>query len=298
VKLKLDVEDAVKGEEFFCTFDPQEFCGGQAPVLNRPKFLAIISSATLALTLAKKSTGHVDGFIVEGKTAGGHNAPPRGAMQLTEKGEPVYGERDVADLEKIKAIGLPFWLAGSYGQPGKLAEALQLGAAGVQVGTAFAFCDESGVSPELKHRVIEQGIDGKLEVYTDPVASPTGFPFKVVQLSGTASEPSVYAARERLCDLGYLRHPYRKPDGTLGYRCPAEAQENYLRNGGKAEDTTGRKCMCNGLMATIGLGQVMPDGGSQKPLVTAGDDIGKIVQFLKSGRHTYSASDVIDCLLA
>ena len=82
----------------------------------------------------------MDGFIVEGAVAGGHNAPPRGAMQLSAEGEPVYGERDLPDLEKIKALGLPFWLAGSYAQPQRFQEAMALGAAGVQVGTAFAFC--------------------------------------------------------------------------------------------------------------------------------------------------------------
>ena len=60
---------------------------------------------------------------------------------MTSKGEPLYGERDVADLEKIKALGLPFWLAGGHGKPGHLAAALQQGAAGIQVGTALAFCD-------------------------------------------------------------------------------------------------------------------------------------------------------------
>ena len=109
--MKLDVEQALPGEEFHVKFDPKAFCGGKTPVLPRPKFLAIVSSATLAMSLAKKSTGSVDGFVVEGASAGGHNAPPRGLMQLTEQGEPLYGERDLPDLAKIKALGLPFWLA-------------------------------------------------------------------------------------------------------------------------------------------------------------------------------------------
>jgi NAD(P)H-dependent flavin oxidoreductase YrpB (nitropropane dioxygenase family) len=70
-------------------------------------FLGIVASATLAITLARKSNGQVNGFVVEGETAGGHNAPPRGALQLNAAGEPVYGPRDVADLEKIRELGLP-----------------------------------------------------------------------------------------------------------------------------------------------------------------------------------------------
>ena len=131
-------------------FDPVAFCGGQIPWLERPKFLAIISSATLATMLARKATGHVDGFIVEGPTAGGHNAPPRGPLQLNERGEPIYGERDVADLAAIAALGRPFWLAGSYGDPERVVEALADGAAGVQVGTAFAYCDESGLPENIR----------------------------------------------------------------------------------------------------------------------------------------------------
>ena len=43
----------------------------------------------LAQALARKASGRVDGFVVEGPTAGGHNAPPRGPLQLSPAGEPV-----------------------------------------------------------------------------------------------------------------------------------------------------------------------------------------------------------------
>lgn len=296
VKMKLDVEGADAGKEFFCTLDPEAFCG-RPMVLKRSRFLAIISSATLAIALARKSTGHVDGFVVEGASAGGHNAPPRGPMQLSEKGEPIYSERDLPDLAKIKALGLPFWLAGSYGQPGKLAEALSLGATGIQVGTPFAFCDESGIDPGWKQRVIAKCRAAEIEVFTDPVASPTGFPFKIVQMDGTVSEPAIQEGRVRACDLGYLRHTYKKEDGRPGYRCPGEAVDSYVRKGGDAADTVGRKCVCNGLLATIGLGQIRPGGQDEKPLITAGDDLAQIVDFLPAGRDTYSAGDVINRLL-
>ena len=297
VKLKLDVEEAMSGEEYASTFDPQAFCGGNMPVIKRPKFLAIISSATLALTLVRKSSGKVDGFIVEGASAGGHNAPPRGPLQLTPSGEPVYGDRDLPDLEKIKALGLPFWLAGSFGQPGKLAEALALGASGVQVGTAFAFCEESGLNPELKSAVIEKSRAGDLTVYTDPVASPTGFPFKVIQVEETLSDLQTYTERPRICDLGYLRHPYRKEDGTLGYRCTAEPVANYVRKGGKEEDTVGRKCLCNALMADVSLAQVQKGQELEKALLTAGDEVVAVADFLKPGASSYTAAQVIERLL-
>lgn len=296
--LPVDVEGALPNEKHATRFDPQEFCSGAAPQLKRPSFLGIIASATLALTLAKKASGRVDGFIVEGPTAGGHNAPPRGPLQLSPQGEPVYGPRDVAELEKIRALGLPFWLAGGYGRPGKLAEALSLGAAGIQVGTPFAFCEESGIEPEIKHQAIALSRLGQAQVFTDPVASPTGFPFKVAQFANSLSNADRYQARSRICDLGYLRHLYRKEDGNVGYRCPAEPVENFQRKGGTLEDTAGRKCVCNGLSATAGLSQACADGENELPLVTAGDDLAMLAQFLPSGRDTFTAAEVIRRLLA
>jgi nitronate monooxygenase len=297
VELKIDVEGAQPGEEFHAAFHPAAFCGGHAPALKRPYFLGIVASATLAMTLARKSNGQVNGFIVEGETAGGHNAPPRGPLQLTAEGEPIYGPRDVVELEKICGLKLPFWLAGSYGAVGKLAEALSLGAAGIQVGTAFAFCEESGIRPDLKQQVFQISRAGKLRVFTDPLASPTGFPFKVVQLPGTLSENKSLSARQRLCDLGYLRHAYRKTDGTVGYRCPAEPVEDFVRKGGTLEETIGRECVCNGLVGTIGLPQVNSENVPGLPLVTAGNEVAHVAQFLQPGRDSYNAAEVVRFLL-
>ncbi|MBI5801256.1 MAG: nitronate monooxygenase [Verrucomicrobia bacterium] len=297
VRLRIDVEDAATGEEFFSAFDPATFCGATPPTLKRPLFLAIIASHVLAQALVRKATGHVDGFVVEGPTAGGHNAPPRGSSQLNERGEPVYGSRDVPDLEKISALGLPFWLAGSYATPARLAEALGCGAAGIQVGTAFAFCEESGITSDLKARVLDSSRRMDVDIFTDPMASPTGFPFKVVRMAGTVSEPPVYAARQRVCDLGYLRRAYRKADGTIGYRCPGEPEEQFFSKGGRPAETQGRKCVCNGLLSTIGLGQLQ-DGEYHEPaLLTAGDDVKELARFLTPEREAYSAADVIRHLL-
>jgi NAD(P)H-dependent flavin oxidoreductase YrpB (nitropropane dioxygenase family) len=216
-------------------------------------------------------------------------------MQLTATGEPIYGPRDVPELEKIRELGLPFWLAGSYATPDKLTAARALGAAGIQVGTAFAFCEESGVSPELKLSIIRAARAGTLHVFTDPLASPTGFPFKVVDVPGSMSEASEYAARERRCDLGYLRQAYRKPDGGIGYRCAAEPIDDYVRKGGKVEDTVGRKCLCNGLAATVGYGQIN-DGIVEPPIITAGNELTDLSRLMRPGEESYSAEDVVNYL--
>jgi nitronate monooxygenase len=249
--------------------------------------------------LARKADGHVDGFIVEGPTAGGHNAPPRGKAELNDRGEPVYGKRDDVDLSAFRKLGRPFWLAGSYGSPDQVAAARSAGAVGVQVGTAFAFCEESGMDRELKRRVIELARQEELDVITDPAASPTGFPFKVLALEGTASEPSIVQQRQRVCDLGFLRQGYRRSDGSIGWRCPGESVKSYVHKGGQESDTVGRKCVCNGLMATIGLAQQRRDRGREPALVTCGNAVQGVTRFLPSeDAIAYRADDVIDYLMS
>jgi NAD(P)H-dependent flavin oxidoreductase YrpB (nitropropane dioxygenase family) len=293
--LKLHVEQT--DDDVRTTFDPRSIMPEPLPEIRRPYFLAIISSATLAIALARRSTGRVDGFIIEGPTAGGHNAPPRGAVQLNERGEPLYGPRDAVDLAKIRELDIPFWMAGSYAEPERLREALDEGAQGIQVGTAFALCRESGLAPELKREVLDSVIAGSADVLTDAKASPTGFPFKVAQLEGTLSAAEVYAERPRICDLGYLREMYQRPDGSIGFRCPAEPVGDYVKKGGAIEATEGRKCLCNGLMANAGWPQARANGYRELPLVTAGDDLRSIRRFLKPGADSYSAQDVLDYLL-
>jgi len=279
-------------------FDPRQICGDDLPRLSRPQFLAIVASATLGSMLKRKANGKVNGFVVEGPTAGGHNAPPRGPLHLDTGGEPIYGERDLVDPADFRALGLPFWFAGSYGNAEGLKRALDDGAAGIQVGTAFAFCAESGIAPELKRQVIRMVLDGDAKVITDPLASPTGFPLKILYKAGTIKDSEVYAKRKRICDLGYLRHAFEKDDGTIGWRCPSEPVAHYERKGGEQSDTMNRMCVCNGLMATIGLGQVCRDGSKEPPLVTSGDELPNIRQFLRDGATSYRAQDVLDSLLS
>jgi nitronate monooxygenase len=295
--MKVDVQGALPGEEYLTHFDPNEFKPEKPADFKRPDFLAIISSSTLAVSLTRKAQVPVDGFIIEGPTAGGHNAPPRGAMQLTEQGEPIYGDKDVPDLQAIAEIGLPFWMAGSYGREGKLKEARELGAQGIQVGTAFAYCEESGLDDKMKHRVVHLSKEHKVNVFTDPRCSPTGFPFKVVQIPETLSNNEVYEQRNRICDLGYLRTMYRKDDGSIGYRCGSEPIEDFLAKGGDIDETKGRKCVCNGLLAAIDMGQARKDGTVEIPIVTSGDDVATVAQFLPEGASSYSANDVIQTLL-
>jgi nitronate monooxygenase len=294
----LHVTGAQEGDDTLMRFVPRDYMERDLPPLERPKFLAIIASNTLATTMIKRANGRVDGFIIEGPTAGGHNAPPRGALKFDAEGEAIYGGRDTVDLEKIRLLGLPFWLAGGYGTPEKLRAALAAGAAGIQVGTAFAFCEESGLRPDYKQALIAKAAAGQVRVVTDCVASPTGFPFKVAQLEGTIADEKVYAARPRICDLGYLREPYRTPEGKIGFRCAAEPLSLYVSKGGAVEETAGKKCLCNALVATIGHPQVRAGKYTEAGIVTSGNDLTEIARFLRPGASTYTAADVVAALTA
>ena len=227
--LKFEVEGQSPEMVERMRLDPADYFPALPAPLHRPLFFPIISSSSLAIMLARKASGRVDGFIIEGPTAGGHNAPPRGEKTFNDRGEPLYGPRDVVDLEKVIELGLPFWLAGGAGRPGQLQVALEAGAAGIQVGTIFAFCDESGFTAEIKASVLSHVARGDVEVFTDAQASPTGFPFKVVRW---ADDPSKGIERERVCDLGYLRTAFWTPEGKLGYRGASEPVDAYIRKGG------------------------------------------------------------------
>jgi NAD(P)H-dependent flavin oxidoreductase YrpB (nitropropane dioxygenase family) len=290
-ELPVDVAGTAPGQRYTVALDPRELAGGPA---RRPRFLAIVSSAVLAGYLSRSPATRPDGLVVEGPVAGGHSAPPRGRMQLSPDGEPLYGPRDLIDLPKVATTGLPFWLAGGHATPQALSAARAAGAAGIQAGTAFALCQESGLAPELRRPLLARAADGTLVVRNEPHASPAGFPFKVAQLPGTLSQDDVYHPRPRLCDLGYLRAPYQRPDGTVGYRCPAEPVDEYVRKGGDASETAGRRCLCNGLTATIGLGQHRKEGYAEPPLLTLGQDF----SFLPGlPPHEYTAADVVRYLL-
>ncbi|MBY0488709.1 MAG: nitronate monooxygenase [Gemmatimonadaceae bacterium] len=294
-RIRFDVEGLAKDEAEWLAFDPVEvWPDGAVPStpLTRPAFLPVVSAVSLAATLARKSTGRVDGFVVEGPTAGGHNAPPRGAMTLDALGQPIYGERDAVDLEKLRELGLPFWVAGGAGTPDGLTASRAVGARGIQVGTLFAFCEESGLDEPVKREVLDAVCRGTARVHTDPRASPTGYPFKVVHVDDRANGSD---ARERICDLGYLRIAIKRADGRLDYRCAAEPISAYVQKGGAAEDTEGRRCLCNGLLADVGYAQER-EGTIEPSLVTSGDDLVSLKHFAEHG--SYRAADVIAWLVS
>jgi nitronate monooxygenase len=289
--------DVSGSDRYVMSFDPETVIPEKRrKYLKRPQFLAIVSHHALAQVLAHKATGEVNGFVVEGPSAGGHNAPARNKA-LNEKGEPIYGERDRPDLTKIRDLGLPFWLAGGYASSEKLEEAKRSGATGIQVGSAFALCDESGLRDDLKQELRRQSFSGDLQVLANPVVSPSGFPFQVAQMEGSLSDRAVYERRKRDCSVGYLVEAYTTKRGRMGFRCPAEPIAAYLRKGGSLEATEGRVCLCNGLAAAAKDGQ-RSDKPDEAFIATLGQEGHFIHELMPDAGGSYSAEDVVNFIFS
>jgi nitronate monooxygenase len=297
------------GEQLSLVFDPERAAGGRFAVrtLTTPAFLAIVSLERLAEALTKGDGVPPDGFVIEHHTAGGHNANPSGPLHKDKLGQPVYDARDEPNLAAIRQTGKPFWMAGGYGSRAKLEEALAAGANGVQVGTAFALAEESGMKPEYRSAILtalRNGVEDADLVRTTTF-SPTGFPFKVAQLPETLAEDDVYAERRRICDVGLLAQPgFSKPDQdgerTLFKRCPAGPINTFLKKRGQERNTNERRCLCNGLLACVGLGQVNEVRGQrveEPAIVTLGNHLEGVRRLSRQGQTRYYVEDVVADIL-
>jgi hypothetical protein len=99
-----------------------------------------------------------------------------------------------------------------------------------------------------------------------------------------------------LCDLGYLRSSHIDEAGKVSYRCAAEPDSPFLKKGGDEPDLEGRICLCNGLVAAVGLGQERPDGYKEAPLLTLGATTSDVEGMLKEFPNGWSAVDVVNRL--
>jgi NAD(P)H-dependent flavin oxidoreductase YrpB (nitropropane dioxygenase family) len=305
VAIELSVLYRESGETFEVPFDPRQVAAGKlahAP-LQRPAFLAIASLESLVQALAHSPSMPPDGFIIEHHTAGGHNAGPQGPLVKDARGQPVYGAQDEPDLQAIRQVGLPFWLAGGYGSREKFQQALASGATGIQVGSNFALAEESGLKPAYRTAILDL-----LKKETDETGmvlttlfSPTGYPFKVAQLEGTLADEAVYAGRPRVCDLGLLQQlgltkPGADGNRSLFQRCPAAPVAGFLEKRGLQHNTEARRCLCNGLLAGVGLGQVSERKGQrveEPAIVTLGNHLDGVRRLSSQGQSTYWARDAV-----
>jgi len=84
-----------------------------------------------------------------------------------------------------------------------------------------------------------------------------------------------------------------RPDGTVGYRCPAEPIDAYVGKGGDRSETAGRVCLCNALTATVSLGQRRPGGAAGLSITTLGADLDGARELLRRHPGGWGAGDVI-----
>lgn len=103
--------------------------------------ILILSTATNVAEAQVLEAAGIDAIIAQGYEAGGH----RGSHQPTA---PAMGVGTLALVPQIvDAVRLPVIAAGGIGDGRGIAAAFALGAAGVQMGTAFLSCPEAGTDP-------------------------------------------------------------------------------------------------------------------------------------------------------
>lgn len=287
--------DGKRSDSHCMTFDPASFFGWVPLTLFIPKFLPIVSSHGLAKHLVKTNKDDLAGFIVSPKNlGGGHKVLPRGAaLILDSEGDPVYGPKDEVDFEAMNDLKIPYWLAGERGSPEGLAEALKLGASGIQAGSIFALSNESGILDRYAAWIRREGFLGNLKVKTDPRVSSTGFAFNVVQFPGTQSDEKIRADKTRRCDACYLV-TFVTDRGKVTMRCPAEPEGKFECKGGNPQDTLGRGDLCNGLSVAVGLGNP-----HEPAILTLGKNAQSFLQRLMKNEHDrYTVSDAMTYLMS
>jgi nitronate monooxygenase len=119
----------------------------------------ILGTATTAAEAAELEAQGVDVIVAQGSEAGGH----RGTFLASFEDALVGGIALVPQI--VDRVSVPVVLAGAIMDGRGIAAALALGAEGVQLGTAFLGCPESG-APELYRRALAAAADDSTAVTT------------------------------------------------------------------------------------------------------------------------------------
>ena len=133
----------------------------EAPLLDRVRRAGsrIVSSATTVAEAQWLEEGGVDAIIAQGSEAGGH----RGIFLSDD----IAGQVGTFALvpQVVDAVRVPVIAAGAIGDARGIAAALILGAAAVQIGTAYLLCRESKISP--LYRAAPKTADGAQTALTN-----------------------------------------------------------------------------------------------------------------------------------
>jgi len=146
----------------------------------------ILGTATTAAEAAELEMRGVDAVVAQGSEAGGH----RGTFLSSFEQSLVGGIALVPQV--IDRVAMPVLLAGGIMDGRGIAAAFALGAEGVQLGTAFLGCPESG-APELYRRALAEAADDATvvtAVYTGrPARAIRGAFVDVIEESGARPLP-------------------------------------------------------------------------------------------------------------
>jgi nitronate monooxygenase len=145
---------------------------------SRTKIVPIVSSARAARLICQKWAAKFDclpdAFVVEGPKAGGHLG-----FKIDQIDDPDYAIEKLV-VEVIEAVGaiaaargvaIPVIAAGGIYTGADIQRFLNLGAAGVQMGTRFVATHECDASPDFKNKYIEAEKED-LIIIKSPVGMP------------------------------------------------------------------------------------------------------------------------------
>lgn len=155
-----------------------------------------------SLALARKLIrGGADALVIEGMEAGGHIGPVSTSV-LAQEILPNVGE-------------VPVFVAGGIGHGEMIAAYLQMGAAGVQMGTAFVCADESTAHPAFKQAFLRAAArDAVPSVQVDPE-------FKVIPVRAIANNGTRRFTETQIEVIGRYRR------GEMSYEEASLAIEHY-----------------------------------------------------------------------
>jgi nitronate monooxygenase len=114
----------------------------------RARDIAIIGTATTPDEAAGLEDAGVDIIVASGFEAGGHRGSFLRASEASLTGTFALVP------QVVDRVALPVVAAGGVGDARGIIAALALGAAGVQIGTAFLACDESGASAHYRQALL------------------------------------------------------------------------------------------------------------------------------------------------
>jgi nitronate monooxygenase len=191
-----------------------------------------------------------DGIVVEGPLAGGHIAwrTREDANDPKHKLEVLLEE--VLTVVKKWDLPIPVFAAGGVYTHEDIKRYIDMGCAGVQMGTRFLATHESGANDAYKKMLIEATEDD-IELADRP-GSPCGMLFRVLKQSPFYQE-AIARTRAPKCDKGYLLNK--------GY-CPSK------------EDNEKTFCICNGLLAATNCNK------NEKDLYTVGHNAYRVKEII------------------